>query len=299
MNKLIMALALSFLVFNADAQSKEVTVDIKPNGSKGKQKIKIVKEKDGKMEVIEQEISSDMDFLLREPKGNNVNENTTVTVTESNTENGDTKVIIEKNVNGKKVITERIISREKPELEFNQNRIVDIDTVIDGKRKKIIINEEIIDSDWRGSEYGPGNDRYSRSTRKNGQDLGKDFDIQMERLNDQLADLPIRLRKMRPNFFEDRLGEMPAETGIKSVQVFTNMPDTFILNLKFYAPSQGDVKIVVVDVNGVVVEKTEIKQFKGEYVGQLKLPKDTKGIHFVMISQNDEAISKKIRIVYK
>lgn len=67
------------------------------------------------------------------------------------------------------------------------------------------------------------------------------------------------------------------------LDVFFNCFDVEIFNVKFYVFKEGDVNIMVVDLKGNVVLKFEVKVFKGEYVGQIKLKKVDLGVYFVIV----------------
>jgi hypothetical protein len=118
----------------------------------------------------------------------------------------------------------------------------------------------------------------------------------MDRLHDKLADIPYRLKGAKIYEFDDRMFKDGGPATIKAVDVFTNKPQTNVLNIRFFAPNEGDVKITVIDLNGKVVAKEDEKKFKGEYVGQIKLDKGSKGVFFVMIAQGEDGVSRKVRV---
>ncbi|ADQ19015.1 T9SS type A sorting domain-containing protein [Leadbetterella byssophila] len=84
--------------------------------------------------------------------------------------------------------------------------------------------------------------------------------------------------------------------GLGGVQVYPNKPNNHILNVRFRAKQKDDVSIVVVNPQGKVIKKEEIKGHEGEYMGQIELPKNTKGTLFVLISQGDSAVSKTVKL---
>jgi hypothetical protein len=84
--------------------------------------------------------------------------------------------------------------------------------------------------------------------------------------------------------------------GLIGVQVYPNKPSNHILNVRFRSKKKDDVSIVVVNPQGKVIKKEEIKEHEGEYMGQMELPKNTKGTFFVLISQGDAAVSKTVKI---
>jgi hypothetical protein len=96
--------------------------------------------------------------------------------------------------------------------------------------------------------------------------------------------------------FDDRWKKVKEPTTIRSVDVFTNKPETNVLNIRFYAPKLGDVNITVLDLQGNVKAKEDAKNFEGEYVGQIKLNKGTKGVFFVIVSQGEDGVSRKVKV---
>ncbi|WP_435352812.1 T9SS type A sorting domain-containing protein [Emticicia sp. SJ17W-69] len=141
--------------------------------------------------------------------------------------------------------------------------------------------------------------------RRNGRDGGEFFDSEdfsrelngnMESLKDNLKnigkDLKFEYRTIPDGFFFNDNGGSSAKT-VRGVEVFPNNPKTEILNVRFNAPQKGDVSIKVLDVKGSVVAKEEIKDFSGEYVGQINIGKQ-KGTIFVMITQGEDGTVKRV-----
>ncbi|AEI48625.1 T9SS type A sorting domain-containing protein [Runella slithyformis] len=84
--------------------------------------------------------------------------------------------------------------------------------------------------------------------------------------------------------------------SIRGLEAFPNNPDKNELNLRFYAPNKGDVTITVTDTKGKQVSRKEVKDFSGDYVGQLELGKNAKGTYFVNVIQNEDGAVKRIVI---
>jgi hypothetical protein len=82
--------------------------------------------------------------------------------------------------------------------------------------------------------------------------------------------------------------------SIRGLEAFPNNPDKDELNIRFYAPNKGDVTITVTDTKGKQVSKKEIKDFSGDYVGQLELGKNAKGTYFISVVQNEDGTVKRI-----
>ena len=117
----------------------------------------------------------------------------------------------------------------------------------------------------------------------------------MESLRDNMKqmgkDLKFEFRSIPDNFFD---GGNSGSKTIKNVDVFPNNPKTEILNVSFNAPQKGDVSIKVLDVKGSVIAKEEIKDFSGEYVGQINIGKQKSRTIFVMITQGEDGNVKRV-----
>lgn len=241
-------------------------------------------------------------------------------VAQQKTEKNEIKVRIEKDVNGQKTVQERTInttgmseSERDAVLDSVQNQMMKNGELAQ-KRVKVIIEDgkEMNNDKESRFEWNTDNDENVQVYRFKGdkphvriqkRGSGNDFDwdseawenefeFKMERLGDKLKylgdDIPRRIEK---NIF---LMDNGKSAPIRSVDTFPNRPDSHIINVKFYAPNEGDVAIKIIDINGKTVASEEAKAFKGEYVGQIKLKKDTKGTFFVIVSQGDDGVSKRI-----
>lgn len=123
-------------------------------------------------------------------------------------------------------------------------------------------------------------------------DFMKEFRWEMDGLRDNL-------KTMGKDFKMDFRTFDPFDSGassktIKGLDAFPNKPNTETLNVRFNAPEKGNVTIKVLDVKGNVVATEELKDFSGDYIGQLKLGKTPKGTLFVMVSQGEDAAMKRL-----
>ena len=129
-----------------------------------------------------------------------------------------------------------------------------------------------------------------------GEEFSRELNGNMESLRDNLKemgkDLKFEYRTIPDGFFFNDNGGSSAKT-VRDVEVFSNNPKTEILNVRFNAPQKGDVSIKVMDVKGNIVAKEEIKDFSGEYVGQINIGKQ-KGTIFVMITQGEDGTVKRV-----
>lgn len=81
------------------------------------------------------------------------------------------------------------------------------------------------------------------------------------------------------------------------VSIYPNKPDMHILNIDLKTRNHADpVNISVVDVEGNILKKQLIDVSSGDFLGQLELPKNTRGYIFVLISQGDSATSRKVKL---
>lgn len=221
-------------------------------------------------------------------------------ITDSETP-GKKKVRIEKKVNGKVNIIELEIDakdlKDGKEINFIDGFE---DSTINGDKKVKVIIKNGDDEHFKFEEelnHSRGNNHvriYSNRDREFSG--GRNGEFEMRRLQDRLADIPFKLKTMKPFEWDNTILGNDSKATIKSLDVFSNKPETDILNIRFLAPNEGDVNITVLDIKGNVVAKSELKKFTGEYVGQLKLKKDSKGAFFVIVAQGEDAMSKKIKI---
>jgi hypothetical protein len=138
-------------------------------------------------------------------------------------------------------------------------------------------------------------------------DFAKDFSFDTEKLRDHMRNFErdfkpkarVMIRDMEN--FGDRMGEMWGRESVKAatvrdLSVYSNNPDNGVLNLRFQVPQKGDLSILVTDVKGKEVGKKEIKDFSGNFVGQIDLKKNTKGTVFVTVVQNEDGAVKRVVI---
>lgn len=83
---------------------------------------------------------------------------------------------------------------------------------------------------------------------------------------------------------------------IRGLDVYPNNPERDQLNVRFTAPSKGDVSIIVTNPKGKEIAKREIKDFSGEFVGQIDLGKKSQGTYFITVTQNEDGAVKRVVI---
>lgn len=160
------------------------------------------------------------------------------------------------------------------------------------KRRKVIIDHrddrEPLAYHWKG-------------------DFSNDFEFNTENLkkhmrtfeNEWKPKTKMLMRDME--HFGNEMGEfwnkeVVKPASVRSLTAYTNNPDNGVLNLKFGVPQKGDVSVIVTDTKGKEVGKKEIKDFEGEFVGQVELKKNTKGTVFVTVVQNEDGAVKRVVI---
>ncbi|MFN4145566.1 MAG: T9SS type A sorting domain-containing protein [Runella sp.] len=120
---------------------------------------------------------------------------------------------------------------------------------------------------------------------------------QMQKLERQMDELGRRIEPKVMHIWGETFGGSPTKPStIRGLEAFPNNPDKQELNIKFYAPEKGDVVITVMDTKGKQITRKEVKNFSGDYVGQLSLGKDPKGTYFISVVQNEDGAVKRIVI---
>lgn len=139
------------------------------------------------------------------------------------------------------------------------------------------------------------------------EDWSDDFDFNSEKLRSHMRNFE---REFKPKAkimmkdmenFGDRMGEfwnkeVMKPSTVRDLNVYANNPDNGVINLRFHVQQKGDLSITVTDIKGKEVGKKEIKDFEGDFVGQVDLKKNTKGTVFVTVVQNDDGAVKRIVI---
>ena len=192
-------------------------------------------------------------------------------------DNPDKKIIkVEKEIDGKVEVTEREVDIKAPRARvyaFNSGGNLEIDTIRDGER---VLRY--------GDENFSWEDNFPRLSERYRKNMNT-FKLNMEDLADRLN-----------RDFSGINGNFASVEGFNNVSVFTNKPATHILNLRFKSTEAGPVTISVVDLQGDLVTRESVKDFSGEYIGQLHMKEGTKGTFFVIISQGERGISRKVKV---
>lgn len=86
----------------------------------------------------------------------------------------------------------------------------------------------------------------------------------------------------------------PKASTIRGLQAYPNNPDSNELNIRFTAPEKGDVSIRVTTPEGKEVARKEVKNFSGDYVGQVDIGKKAKGVYFVQVTQKEDGAVRRV-----
>lgn len=136
---------------------------------------------------------------------------------------------------------------------------------------------------------------------RNNQDFRYQFRADIDTVADRLSrfnftfpqDLSMRLSQP----FESWSREYNSNPStVRGLDAYPNNPDRNLLNIRFTAPAKGDASIVVTNTKGKEVARKEVKDFSGEYVGQLDLGKNVAGTYFITVTQNEDGAVKRIVI---
>ena len=232
-------------------------------------------------------------------------------------------VRIERTIDGKKQLIEKRIDATNLSDDERQRIIEEAqDTVIvngkEGKKHvKVIIedlrsdennhrsghdNEEDFTFEWNedNQHENDGNPRIKMYKRRfeDGKETEweEDFTLRMDRLNNRLRYLgdDVSRRFRGPVYRWDNELLNTEKPPIRGLDVFPNRPDAHVLNVRFFAPKNEKVSIKVIDITGKTVAEENIDAFEGEYVGQIKLKKDTKGTFFVIVAQGNDGVSQRV-----
>lgn len=130
-------------------------------------------------------------------------------------------------------------------------------------------------------------------------DFRMNFDSLANRLNRMELNLPRNFEYRLAEPFEAwaRSGSINGKAStVRSLDAYPNNPDRNLLNIRFVAPAKGDITISITNPKGKEVAHKEVKDFSGEYVGQIDLGKKAQGTYFITVTQNEDGAVKRIVI---
>lgn len=225
----------------------------------------------------------------------------------SNKNDSKVRIKVEKEIDGKKEVYERSFDASNMSTSEKNEMISKIqDSLLaDSKGKNHKLKIEVDEGDGRSvndfhfesEDNNDDNIMIERSPRVrifkdgDGDDFMKEFRIEMDDLGNKISrsfrDMP------RFNFEDTQVFPNSSSKTIKDLNVYPNKPKTETLNVRFYAPEKGNVNIKVMDTKGTIIAKEEVKDFSGEFVGQISIPK-SEGVVFVMVTQGEDGLVKRV-----
>ncbi|MFT4030924.1 MAG: T9SS type A sorting domain-containing protein [Siphonobacter sp.] len=155
--------------------------------------------------------------------------------------------------------------------------------------------------DWE--QFGQNMERFGKDVERWGKDFGDKFD---KEYGPKMKEMAKQINK-KFDFQLDGKALPPAapqvwsfdgpngSKTVKSLNAYPNRPFNHTLNIRFVAPAKGDVTITVTDVKGHELAKETVKDFEGEYIGQVSLSKKAeKGTLFVTVTQGEDGTVKRV-----
>jgi hypothetical protein len=103
----------------------------------------------------------------------------------------------------------------------------------------------------------------------------------------------------RPGMRLKKLKKWAEENGPKTIQGLSgkqNQPFNGKLNVRFKAPTKGNVTIAVSDVNGKEIAAETVKDFQGNYLGQIDLKKASAGVYFLRVTQGNDGAVRRVEV---
>lgn len=236
------------------------------------------------------------------------------------------KIVI--NENGKERIIEKKFSdSDKADAEIKKlNDSLDINITATGGKKKIVrvdVNKShstisdqprgiIMEKIEGGSEGGPDKHIIIRrggpgmAPGAHGQEpkvmifrgeggpegMPKEFSFEMD---GPMGRPGMKMKGMRMK----QMKKMMKENGSKTIQGLSgkqNQPFNGKLNVRFKAPTKGNVTIAVSDVNGKEIATETVKDFQGDYLGQIDLKKAGAGIYFLRVTQGNDGAVRRVEV---
>jgi hypothetical protein len=102
-----------------------------------------------------------------------------------------------------------------------------------------------------------------------------------------------------PSMGLKKLKKWAEEKGSKTIHGLSgkqNQPFNGKLNVRFNAPEKGNVTIAVTDVNGKEIATEIVKDFQGDYLGQIDLKKAGTGVYFLRVTQGNDGAVRRVEV---
>ena len=288
MKKIITSALLLTLGVSAMAQ-KNISQNIEEKN--GQLKIHIESSENGKKEVFER--SYNVEGMNPDEKDKLINHISDSLLTASG--NGERKHIRIK-INKEE--------REGSDLksEGDDDRPFSLNTPQGKKKRRVEINKDgkRIQKDLDGDGDSEDMKLFFKDFGKNMEDNIGYLDIESKKWISSLDPMMKDLKgKLKFDFNSSDMKDfdfMNESKTVKALKIYPNKPFDNKLNLKFFAPEKGDINVIVTDINGKEVGSQKIKDFQGDFMGQVDLKKNVKGTIFVTVTQGEDGMAKRVVI---
>lgn len=117
--------------------------------------------------------------------------------------------------------------------------------------------------------------------------MHKEFNIEL--------DGPGMARREFKRIHKGMLADQVSKT-IHGLKATPNKPFNGKISVKFNAPEKGNVNISILDVNGKELANEQIKDFQGDYLGQVDIKKAGTGVYFIRVSQGTDGAVRRIKV---
>ena len=216
------------------------------------------------------------------------------------------KIVIEEN--GKQKVIERHFSDfSKADGELKKfTDSLDLDIKVSGDKKKII-RMDVNKREGKGMMMPHGNMQMQRSEdvqmprQERRQMIIRDNDGNVvtenfqgpHELNFKFDGSGEHMKAFR-KIHKDMLAE--GSKTIHGLKATPNKPFNGKISIKFNAPEKGNVSISILDVNGKELANEQIKDFQGDYLGQVDIKKAGAGVYFIRVSQGADGAVRRIKV---
>lgn len=247
----------------------------------GKLKIYVETTENGKKQVFER--NYDVKRMSQDEKDGLINRVTDSLLTASGSEEG-----------SRKQIRIKVDRNETREMDSDDDRPFSLNTPKGKPRKKNQPNRDgnKIEKDLNGD----GDSDVTIFFKDFSNDIEKKFKNFDEKK--MFSSIEPMIKNFKGNFDIDMkdFDFLNESKTVKALKIYPNKPFDNKLNLKFYAPVKGDVNVMVTDINGREVGSQKFKDFQGDFMGQVDLKKNVKGIVFVTVTQGEDGTAKRVVI---
>ena len=198
---------------------------------------------------------------------------------------------------GKKKIVRVDVNKSHSKMAEQPGNVI-IENIDGGPNKQVIIRKGIQDGGLVSENFmgaGPQENKRVMIIRKGDQD-GHIISEEMKgpegftlELDGQGKDMK-KFRKIHKNIL------MEGSKTVHGLSAEPNQPFNGKLNVEFTAPEKGNVTIAVTDVNGKEIASEVLKDFQGDYLGQIDLKKAAAGVYFLRVTQGNDGAVRRVEV---